>query len=50
MMMFSSTEAESSARVQTIINNFNQIRKAMNAWYFDNMHRITTDGMDGEHV
>ena len=40
MMMFSSTEAEKSARVQTIINNFNQIHKAVNAWYFDNMHRI----------
>ena len=47
MMMFSSTEAESSARVQTIINNFNQIHKAVNAWYFDNMHRIGT-GITGE--
>ena len=35
MMMFSSTEAEISARAQNVINNFNQITKAVNSWYFD---------------
>ncbi|MBQ3446479.1 MAG: prepilin-type N-terminal cleavage/methylation domain-containing protein [Synergistaceae bacterium] len=50
MMMFSSTEAEKSARAQNIINNFNQIQKAVQSWYADNMHRITTDGMDGSYV
>ena len=49
MMMFSSTEAEKSARAQTIINNFNQIHKAVNAWYFDNMHRIVTNGNAGQY-
>lgn len=49
MMIFSSTEAESSARAQNIINNFNQISKAVNAWYLDNMHRITTNGNAGQY-
>ncbi|MBQ6419300.1 MAG: type II secretion system protein [Synergistaceae bacterium] len=35
MMMFSSTEAEISARAQNVVNNFNQITKAVNSWYFD---------------
>ncbi|MBQ7169278.1 MAG: prepilin-type N-terminal cleavage/methylation domain-containing protein [Synergistaceae bacterium] len=50
MMMMSSKESEKSARAQTIINNFNQIQKAVQSWYSDNMHRITTDGMDGSYV
>ena len=49
MMMFSSTEAESSARAQNVINNFNQIQKAVNAWYFDNLHRIVTNGTRGQY-
>ena len=40
MMMFSSTEAESSARAQSIVNNFMQIQKAVSSWYADNLHRI----------
>ena len=50
MMIMSSTEAEKSARVQNIINNFDQIRKAVNAWYLDNMHRIRlgADNRPGE--
>lgn len=40
MMMMSSKEAESSARVQNIINNFNQLHKAVNAWYLDNQDRV----------
>ena len=39
MMMFSSTEAEISARAQNVINNFNQITKAVNSWY--NRSKIT---------
>ena len=50
MMMFSSTEAEISARAQNIINNFNQIAKAVNSWYFDNMDRIVTNGKSGSNT
>lgn len=50
MMMFSSTEAEKSARVQNIINNLNQLHKAVSSWYLDNQHRIKlgADNRSGE--
>lgn len=50
MMMFSSTEAESSARAQSIVNNFMQIQKAVSSWYADNMDRIVTNGTNSGNV
>ena len=50
MMMFSSTEAESSARVQNIINNLNQIAKAVNSWYFDNLDRIVKNNEGHQQI
>ena len=41
MMLFSSTEAVSTAKATKIIADFTHIRKAVLAWYFDNMDRIT---------
>ena len=49
MMMMSSDEAEKSARAQNIINNFNQISKAVNSWYLDNLNRIVTNGTSGQY-
>ena len=50
MMMMSSNEAESSARAQNIINNLNQMQKAVDSWYSDNLHRIVANGKDGNKV
>ena len=40
MMMFSSTEAVSSAKASNIISNMRQLKTAMIAWYVDNLERV----------
>ena len=41
MMMFSSTEAVSSAKAANVINDLTILRKAIIGWYADNYHRVT---------
>lgn len=41
MMMFSSTEAITTAKATKIVNDLNVIKKGVIAWYVDNYHRVT---------
>lgn len=41
MMIISSTEAVTTAKASNIVANLTHIRKAVIAWYFDNIDRIT---------
>ena len=42
MMMLSSTEAVSTAKASNIISNLTNMKKAVLAWYVDNLSRVTT--------
>ena len=48
MMMLSNTEAVTSAKAAKIINNMTNIKKAVTAWYVDNLDKIVpyTNGND----
>ena len=50
MMIFSSTEAVSSAKATKIISDLNLMKRAVNAWYLDNYERLAIVGTDGYHV
>lgn len=41
MMLFSSTEAVTTAKASNVITNLTHIRKAVIAWYLDNLEYIT---------
>lgn len=41
MMIFSSTEAITTAKATKIVNDLNVIKKGVIAWYVDNYHRVT---------
>lgn len=41
MMLLSSTEAVTTAKASNIVANLTHIRKAVIAWYLDNIDRIT---------
>ena len=48
MMMFSSTEAVSSAKASNIVSNLNIMKKAVIAWYTDNYHRVKEEAWSGK--
>ena len=47
MMMFSSTEAVTSAKASNIISNMNNLKKAVLSWYADNKRGVRTQENEG---